>query len=88
MNWRKILIAAALILAAAIAFLWQGRTIEQLKAERDRYKGMQTVAALPHITTGSYTLMLEELEAMDVLPEFEACKARAKAMDVRRIIYI
>lgn len=39
MNWRKILIAAALILAAAIAFLWQGRTIEQLKAERDRYKG-------------------------------------------------
>ena len=39
MNWRKILIAAALILAAAIAFVWQGRTIEQLKAERDRYKG-------------------------------------------------
>jgi len=39
MNWRRILIAAALILVAAIAFLWQGRKIEQLKAERDRYKG-------------------------------------------------
>ena len=39
MNWRRILIAAALILVAAIAFLGQWRTIEQLKAERDRYKG-------------------------------------------------
>ena len=39
MNWRRMLIAAALILVAAIAFLWQGRKIEQLKAERDRYRG-------------------------------------------------
>ncbi|MBR2095894.1 MAG: acyl-CoA dehydrogenase family protein, partial [Fibrobacter sp.] len=42
---------------------------------------LQTVAALPHITTGSYGLMLEELEAMDVRPEYESLKARAKAMD-------
>ncbi len=42
---------------------------------------MQTVTALPHITTGSYGLMLEELEAMDVRPEYESLKARAKAMD-------
>ena len=44
---------------------------------------MQTVAALPHITTGSYSQMLEELEAQDVRPEYEAIKARAKAMDVK-----
>ena len=44
---------------------------------------LQTVAALPHITTGTYSQMLEELEAMDVRPEFEACKARAKAMDAK-----
>jgi Acyl-CoA dehydrogenases len=42
---------------------------------------LQTVAALPHITTGSYGLMLEELEAMDVRPEYESLKARAKAMN-------
>ena len=44
---------------------------------------LQTVAALPHITTGSYGLMLEELEAMDVRPEYESLKARAKAMDAK-----
>ena len=44
---------------------------------------LQTVAALPHITTGSYTLMLEELEAMDVRPEYESIKARVKAMDAK-----
>ncbi|MCL4102891.1 hypothetical protein MMG03_002501 [Fibrobacter succinogenes] len=42
---------------------------------------LQVVAALPHITTGTYTSMLDELEAAAVAPEFEALKARAKAMD-------
>lgn len=36
---KKYLVLAALILAAILAFIWQGRKIEQLKAERDRYKG-------------------------------------------------
>ena len=44
---------------------------------------LQTVAALPHITTGTYSQMLEELEAQDVRPEYEALKARAKAMDAK-----
>ena len=44
---------------------------------------LQTVAALPHITTGTYSQMLEELEAQDVRPEYEAIKARVKAMDVK-----
>ena len=66
----------------------QGRRLRLYRDARitSIYEGttqLQTVAALPHITTGSYTLMLEELEAMDVRPEFEACKARAKAMDVK-----
>ena len=42
---------------------------------------LQVVAALPHITTGTYTSMLDELEAAAVAPEFEGLKARAKAMD-------
>ena len=42
---------------------------------------LQVVAALPHITTGTYTSMLDEQEATAVAPEFEAYKARAKAMD-------
>ena len=44
---------------------------------------LQTVAALPHVTTGTYSQMLEEFEAQDVRPEYEALKARAKAMDVK-----
>jgi len=44
---------------------------------------LQTVAALPHITTGTYSQILEELEAAAVAPEFEALKARAKAMDAK-----
>ena len=44
---------------------------------------LQTVAALPHITTGTYSQMLEELEAQDVRPEYEAIKARVKAMDAK-----
>lgn len=42
---------------------------------------LQTVAALPHITTGTYSQMLEELEAGEVAAEYESLKARAKAMD-------
>ena len=42
---------------------------------------LQVVAALPHITTGTYAYILDELEAAAVAPEFEALKARAKAMD-------
>ena len=44
---------------------------------------MQTVAALPHITTGTYSQMLEELEAGEVAAEYESLKARAKAMDAK-----
>ena len=44
---------------------------------------LQTVAALPHITTGTYSQILEELEGQDVRPEYEALKARAKAMDAK-----
>ena len=36
---RKLTIAAAIILAVAFAFYWQGKKIERLAAERDRYKG-------------------------------------------------
>ena len=36
---RKLTIAAAIILAVAFAFYWQGKKIERLTAERDRYKG-------------------------------------------------
>ena len=44
---------------------------------------LQTVAALPHITTGTYSQILEELESQDVRPEYEALKARAKALDAK-----
>ena len=44
---------------------------------------LQTVAALPHITTGTYSQMLEELEAGEVAAEYESLKARAKAMDAK-----
>ncbi len=44
---------------------------------------LQTVAALPHITTGTYSQMLEELEAGEVAAEYESLKARTKAMDVK-----
>ena len=44
---------------------------------------MQTVAALPHINTGTYSQMLEELEAGEVAAEYESLKARAKAMDAK-----
>ena len=36
---RNLTIAAAIILAVAFAFYWQGKKIERLTAERDRYKG-------------------------------------------------
>ena len=39
MNRWKALVAVVLILAAAIAFLLTDRTIRNLRAERDRYKG-------------------------------------------------
>ena len=42
---------------------------------------LQTVAALPHITTGTYSQILEELENGEVAAEYESLKARAKAMD-------
>ena len=44
---------------------------------------LQTVAALPHITTGTYSQMLKELEAGEVAAEYESLKARAKAMDAK-----
>ena len=44
---------------------------------------LQTVAALPHINTGTYSQMLEELEAGEVAAEYESLKARAKAMDAK-----
>ena len=44
---------------------------------------LQTVAALPHINTGTYSQMLEELEAGEVAAEYESLKARTKAMDVK-----
>ena len=44
---------------------------------------LQTVAALPHINTGTYSQMLEELEAGEVATEYESLKARAKAMDAK-----
>ena len=44
---------------------------------------LQTVAALPHVTTGTYSQMLEELEAGEVAAEYESLKARAKAMDAK-----
>lgn len=36
--WIKIAVVAAVILAAAIAFVWADRTIARLTAERDRYR--------------------------------------------------
>ena len=44
---------------------------------------LQTVAALPHITTGTYSQILEELENGEVAADYEALKARAKAMDAK-----
>ena len=38
---------------------------------------------LPHITTGTYSQILEELEAGEVAAEYESLKARAKAMDAK-----
>ena len=46
---------------------------------------LQTVAALPHITTGTYSQMLEELEAGEVAAEYGNLKARAKAMDAKEL---
>jgi len=48
MNGWKSLIAVACILAAAIAFLLMNREIQQLTAERDRYKG-NTAALLSDV---------------------------------------
>ena len=44
---------------------------------------LQTVAALPHLSTGEYSAIIAELEAQPVAPEFEALVARAKAMSVK-----
>ena len=41
------------------------------------------MADLPHITTGTYSQILEELEAGEVAAEYESLKARAKAMDAK-----
>ena len=35
---RKLTIAAAIVLAVAFAFYWQGKKIERITAERDRYR--------------------------------------------------
>ena len=48
MNGWKSLIAVACILAAAIAFLLMNREIQQLTAERDKYKG-NTAALLSDV---------------------------------------
>lgn len=82
MNWRKILIAAALILAAAIAFLWQGRTIEQLKAERDRYKG-NTETLLTDVETFRVRDSLSAARAQSLeltVKEFERFRAEDAAI--------
>ena len=44
---------------------------------------LQTVAALPHITTGTYSEILAELENQNVRPEYESLKTRVKAMDAK-----
>lgn len=82
MNWRKILIAAALILAAAIAFLWQGRTIEQLKAERDRYKG-NTETLLTDVETFRVrdSLSAARVQSLELtVKEFERFRAEDAAI--------
>lgn len=82
MNWRKILIAAALILAAAIAFLWQGRTIEQLKAERDRYKG-NTETLLTDVETFRIrdSLSAARVQSLELtVKEFERFRAEDAAI--------
>ena len=82
MNWRKILIAAALILAAAIAFLWQGRTIEQLKAERDRYKG-NTETLLTDVETFRVrdSLSAARVQSLELtIKEFERFRAEDAAI--------
>ena len=38
MDWRKIIIAVAVVAAAAIAVIWMGRKIDRLTAERDKYR--------------------------------------------------
>ena len=82
MNWRKILIAAALILAAAIAFLWQGRTIEQLKAERDQYKG-NTETLLTDVETFRVrdSLSAARVQSLELtIKEFERFRAEDAAI--------
>lgn len=82
MNWRKILIAAALILAAAIAFLWQRRTIEQLKAERDRYKG-NTETLLTDVETFRVrdSLSAARVQSLELtVKEFERFRAEDAAI--------
>ena len=82
MNWRKILIAAALILAAAIAFLWQGRTIEQLKVERDRYKG-NTETLLTDVETFRVrdSLSAARVQSLELtVKEFERFRAEDAAI--------
>ena len=82
MNWRKILIAPALILAAAIAFLWQGRTIEQLKAERDRYKG-NTETLLTDVETFRVrdSLSAARVQSLELtIKEFERFRAEDAAI--------
>ena len=82
MNWRKILIAAALILAAAIAFLWQGHIIEQLKAERDRYKG-NTETLLTDVETFRVrdSLSAARVQSLELtVKEFERFRAEDAAI--------
>ena len=38
MDWRKIIIAVAVVAAAAIAVIWMDRKINRLTAERDKYR--------------------------------------------------
>jgi len=67
---RKLTIAAAIILAVAFAFFWQGKRIERLIVERDRYK--ENAATL-----------LSDIEQYRVRDSLSAARVRSLELSVK-----
>lgn len=69
MDWRKILIAAAGVLAVAICLIWADRKIDRLTAERDRYKGNSEA-------------LLSDLEEYRILDSLNAVKVHSLELTI------
>lgn len=66
----KFLFAAAIILAAAIAFVWLGARLQRVSAERDRYKGNTAV-------------LLSDMEAYRVRDSLSAARVESLELSIK-----